>query len=434
MSHANKRKEPWRGNERHYCAVCNSWMGSDRQSILLHENGKKHRENMEAEMKRRRDEKLQSEKDKKLLANSLKKMEQAAALAHMGDVASGSFYSGNMISSSSFGVQVQSDRGDDSSQHPTIKNEKKQWQNRKDKRKNIDDEGNEESSVLSTNEVKKQKVQKELEPDEGHYVIDDKTYLEGTIYYPIFEEDMPVQIWMGSNTMSAEYRKSKEALNLWKTGLVVKVIPAKEDSSTVESKFHISYLRDGNDDDETIEKDVTVDRLRLILGSDDLIPKTIEESRLQLMGGEELINVDDGILEIDENTGFSTFRTVSVRKVTVSQEVKEERARVRAKRRDDVEKEKNKMKEIEERKMEEAKHANADDSALGAYDVWGRGGYKGININAEVKLDVCDTAKSLAEGKTNVTFKKKVNGQNSAFKATKKKQNRRTTFADSDDE
>ena len=431
MSQSRKRHEPWRANERHYCAVCNSWMGSDRQSILIHENGKKHRENMEASLQKRRDEKLQSEKDQKFLADSLKKMEQAAALAHVNDVASGTFYGGTLSLNDQISIG-NADKSGHAGQEAEVKSEMNSWQNRKNKRKNID-ETNEE--VTSCKIIKKQMVRKKLAPDEGHYKIGQKTYLEGSTYYPICEEDMPVQIWTGSKTTSAEYRKSEEAMSFWKMGIVIRINAVKEDDAkNLQPTFDVSYLNNINDDDETIDKEVPVDQIRLILGSDDLIPKTIEESRLQLMGGEEVINIDDGGIEVDENTGLSTFRTVSVRKVTVSQQVKDERARIRAKRREELEKEKMKSKEIEARKMEEAKHTNADDSALGAYDIWGRGGYKGININAEVKLDVSDTAKSLSQGMTNVKFKKRTSNKNSMFKATKKKQNRRKTYADSDEE
>eukprot|EP00551_Chaetoceros_affinis_P009357 CAMPEP_0203664826 /NCGR_PEP_ID=MMETSP0090-20130426/2164_1 /ASSEMBLY_ACC=CAM_ASM_001088 /TAXON_ID=426623 /ORGANISM="Chaetoceros affinis, Strain CCMP159" /LENGTH=379 /DNA_ID=CAMNT_0050528201 /DNA_START=151 /DNA_END=1290 /DNA_ORIENTATION=+ len=379
---------------------------------------------MEASLQKRRDEKLKAEKDKKLLASSLKKMEEMAAMAHQKDVASGSFY-GNFGVCLEAGPETNKVKEGGSS----AKSEKQSWKQRKEKRKTSDEKGDAEELGI---ESKKRKVRKQLAPDEGHYTIDDRTYLEGSAYYPIFEEDMPVEIFTGSSTMSAEYRKTKEALELWKMGIIVRCM--KGDDDALESTFDISYLKDINDDDETIEKKVPGSRLRLILGSDDLIPKTIEESRLQLMGGEEVINVDDGRVEVDENTGLSTFRTVTVRKVTVSQEVKEERARMRTKRREELEKEQRKAKEIEARKMEEAKHANADDSALGAYDVWGKGGYKGVDINGEVKLDVSDTAKSLSEGKKNVKFKKRMNGKKSTFKNTKKKQNRRTTTADSDDD
>lgn len=400
-------------------------MGSDRQSILLHENGKKHRDNMEASLKKRSEEKLQSEKDKQFLMASLKKMEQQATVTHLNDVASGSFHMGGAHQQfTSFNEAA------GSTDKALKKNDMKAWQQRKEKRKNQYDNNDGDDN----REVKKKKVRKQLAPDEGHYSIDDKTYLEGSAYYPIFEEEMSVEIWIGSDTTSRMYQISKEASSFWKSGIILKIRGSKDDRDGKDVKCIIAYLKNQDDDDETIDKDVTADRIRLILGSDNLLPKTIEESRLQLMGGEEIINVDDGIVEIDENTGLSTFKVVSLRKVAVSQEVKDERSRARAKRREEEEKEKSKEKEIETRKMEEAKHLNADDSALGAYDVWGKGGYKGISINADVKLDVHDTVKSLSEGKTNVKFKKTSAIKKSIFKGSKKKQNRRKTFADSDED
>jgi hypothetical protein len=82
----------------------------------------------------------------------------------------------------------------------------------------------------------------------------------------------------------------------------------------------------------------------------------------------------------------------------------------------------------EARRMEEAKIANADDSALGAYDIWNRSqeGYKGIKITTsrDDKVEVSDVAKKLADGK-NVEFKK--TGKKG------KPQNRRTTSADDDE-
>ncbi len=51
--------------------------------------------------------------------------------------------------------------------------------------------------------------------------------------------------------------------------------------------------------------------------------------------------------------------------------------------------------------MEEAKYANAHDSALGTYDVWSSWtlavegktrAYKGVDITKETKVDIADTA------------------------------------------
>ena len=63
MSSNRQRREPWRNTERHYCAVCNVWMGSDRQSIMLHENGKKHKQNVEKSLERKRIDKAEEEKN-----------------------------------------------------------------------------------------------------------------------------------------------------------------------------------------------------------------------------------------------------------------------------------------------------------------------------------------------------------------------------------
>jgi hypothetical protein len=149
------------------------------------------------------------------------------------------------------------------------------------------------------------------------------------------------------------------------------------------------------------------------------------------MGGEEEILPNDGSKqqeEMDEATGFTSWATVSIKKTTMHQELKEERARLRQKRKEDAEQADRVKREADARRMEEAKVANADDSALGAYDVYSRSkeGYKGVDIHGEAKVGVHDLGKKLSEGKTDVGFKK------SAFKSKKKKQNRRTTSADDD--
>ena len=72
--------EPWRTKDRHYCAVCNAWMGSDRHSIGLHENGKKHREAVEADLVRRRDAKAKMEKDQRELESAFAKVNAAVGV------------------------------------------------------------------------------------------------------------------------------------------------------------------------------------------------------------------------------------------------------------------------------------------------------------------------------------------------------------------
>ncbi len=395
---------------------------------------------MEASLVKRREEKLKEEKDAKAMENSLKAIEQAAALAHSSDVASGAFLS----SQQRFGLNGMPATTSGDTCAVVQKNnsmlgegEMKLWKDRKEKRKKFktDDEIEKDDK-----EQMPKRMKFNLRPDEGHYQKGQNTYLEGGIYASIFEQDMPVQIWTGSTTMTLDYRKSDEAMDNWKTGIILRV--HKQSTSNAQPidlnpLCDISYLNDINDDDETIEKKVEGDRLRLVLGSDDLIPSTIEEARLSLMGGEEIIKIDDHAqTEIDENTGLSSWGTVSIRKVTISREVKEERERARAKRREQLEKEKSKERDEQTRRMEEAKHSNADDSALGAYDVWstsGKAGYKGVTLQTDSKVDATDSAKSLANGRTDIKFKKSTGGGKKApFKKAKKKQNRRKTFADDD--
>ena len=127
---------------------------------------------------------------------------------------------------------------------------------------------------------------------------------------------------------------------------------------------------------------------------------------------------------------------MGVKKTTVEEQLREERERLEEQRREARKRREAELKRVEERRMEEAKHANADDSALGAYDVWGKGDYKGVDISKEVHVSVEDTAKRLAPpptgdgdgaigGTGKVSFRKRV-------KKKKGTGNRRTTSADDD--
>ena len=65
-------------NERYYCALCNVWMASDRQSILVHENGRKHREKVEEASKAKRRAQQQQEQQNSMIQKSLQQMETSA--------------------------------------------------------------------------------------------------------------------------------------------------------------------------------------------------------------------------------------------------------------------------------------------------------------------------------------------------------------------
>lgn len=426
----SNRREPWRNAERHYCAACNVWMGSDRQSIMLHDNGRKHKEKVEESLQNKRADKLQEENNAKLLASTLANMERAAMQSVMkqdGFASSSIRAPGPVpVPVPSYATPMPVPSAVRSAPPPppppgappsgSSKHEKKEWDARKKKRqdskKRPDDNSDDEEQPTKKRRIK-------IEPGQGHYDNDGNTYLEGPTFQEILEEDMPIQLWTGPTMANLEEKRLLERNQFWTNALVATVRKA-----VGKCVVHVAYLASSEDTDETVEKNVALDRIRVILGGDDSIPETLEEARLLAMGGED-IKVKPVKEEIDEATGFTSWSTVAIKRTTVRQETKEERARLREKRKQETLEKEAQDKEAEARRMEEAKVSNADDSALGAYDVWGQGGYKGVDIHKEADLKVEDTAKSLASGKTNVGFKKK--------KKPARSRNRRTTSADDDD-
>ena len=400
-----KRKggnEPWRNKERHYCAICNAWMGSDRQSILLHENGKKHREAVENDLIKRRDDKKKKEKDKKDL-NKVFAQINAAVGAPVSEVASCSAV-------------------------PRV-GTANPWRRAAPPKAETQKQKQKEKVVEPTPTVAKPK-QKILDRNLGHYELEGTTYLEGSIYARVLEGGIPVQLWMGSSAATDVEKRDIRNTNHWKMAILAKVTKKNDE----ECACHVSYLLNATDEDETIESNVLPSRIRLLMGSDPSIPSTIEEAHLALMGGEETIHVSnnhgtEAAPSIDSNTGLSGWSTTVIRKVSSHYEQNQEKKRKRQHEKELNEYKEKKEKEIQARKMEEAKHANAHDSALGAYDVWtsstsaveGRPrAYKGVDITNEAKVEAADMARSLSKGMGNVLFKKK--------KA--KKKNIRRTFAD----
>jgi WW domain-binding protein 4 len=403
--------EPWRNKERHYCAICNAWMGNDRQSILLHENGKKHIEAVEADLKRRREDKARKEKDQSDLESVFAKVNAAAAVG-------GSSGGGG----SSFGVrkpweQQTAPYGAIPSKH-------------KPKAQNREVRPEKASSACAATPIEKKK---EEDINAGHYNIEGTSYLDGSIYAPILEEGMPIQLWVGDPNASDGEKRDLRSFNYWKIALLAKVVKKRKSGNEQEvSSCHVSYLQNSDDDDETLKSNVSPSRIRLVLGSDPLLPSTLEEAHLALLGGEQTIQVDDNNADgiVNENTGLSTWSTTAIRKVSSHYEQNQERKRKREHEKELAEYKEKKEKEIKARMMEEAKYANAHDSALGAYDVWSSAtsavegkaaAYKGVDINKETKVEVADTAKSLSKGMGSVAFKKK---------KVKKKSIRRTSADD----
>lgn len=436
-----KRRAPWQNVERHYCAICNAWMGSDRQSIMLHENGKKHQENSERALLNKRMEKKEEEQANKFLADSIRQMEQAALQQQQQQLqpipvtsTSVSYPSSQQLpdrlwtsnSSSTTAIplppppqQKQQPKSNGNNQQQQLK----EWQTRKKQRQEIEQlkkqneqTGQEDDLELYQPVTKRHKA---IDPDHGHYNINGTTYLEGQVFAGILESDMPIQLWTGSNLATPQERVLPANSMYWKNALILSVYHPTPTSKqgqinhdttnnnvdlTVTPIVHVTYLTTVDSPEETIEKNVALDRIRIQLGADSSIPNTIEEARLLAMGGEEVVEIVEPIshqpseeqVMVLEATGLSSWSTVSVKKTTIRQYDKEEKQRAvdmaqQAQRKQEME-----QRRIEERRLEEAKVSNADDSALGAYDVWGKGDYKGIDISKDVTLSIDDTAKKLS--------------------------------------
>lgn len=416
-----KHREPWRNNERHYCEVCNAWMGSDRQSIALHENGRKHKENVEKALAKQRDQRLAQDKAAINVQKALAQMNQAATSSHLQDVSKygvSALHSLANATPQTVKSEVPTSNGN---RKKSQKNEKAAWEARKAKRER---EGKEDDDV-SEDEHKEKRARRTLAPDEGNYTIDGKTYLEAVTFIELLEEQMPIEVWIGPPNASLAETRLLEKQHLWRNGVLLNIRrSSKEESGKI---LDVAYIKDAKDEEETLEKSVILSRVRLILGSDDSIPDSLEEARIAATGG-EVVKTEQVKLEIDESTGLSTWGTVEVRKTTVRQEVKEERERAREKRRKEAARTEEERLRAEGRRMEEARVENAEDSALGAYDVWnaGKAGYKGVNINAVEKMSAADARGTSLSGGKKVEFKKKAGFK----KKGAKKQNRRTTSAD----
>ncbi|KAG7363364.1 U1 zinc finger domain containing protein [Nitzschia inconspicua] len=432
-SQQQKRRAPWQNVERHYCAVCNAWMGSDRQSIMLHENGKKHQQNAERALLEKRKEKKEEEEASRFLADSLRQMEQAALQA---TGMSGQPTSQPLLVHSyplhrpipqhvTSSAPIPGPPPKQNSQHPkqnaNDKQQLKEWQARKKQKEELEKKRKQhQDGDYDQQHSQPSNKRHKISPGEGHYSVDgddSKTYMEAQVFFGLLQVDMPVQLWTGSNLATPQEKRLPANSLYWKNALVLSArqpISDKDQTTGVTGSIepvpiiHVTYLASPDAIEETIEKNVALDRIRIQLGADESIPDTLEEARLLAMGGEvvEKASVEEQV--VDEATGLSGWSVVSVKKTTVRQYDREEKEQVAEKLRlARLEREAERRK-MEERRLEEAKLSNADDSALGAYDVWGKGDYKGIDISRDTALSVEDTAKKLAAGNSGgpVSFRK----------------------------
>jgi len=391
-------KRQWQdrtNNDRHYCPLCNAWMSSDRQSISLHENGKKHREAVEKDLTRRRDEKKRKEKEDKELESIFKQVNAVAGDGRIGAVATSEVVSSRSVQ-----------------QQPT-----KPLKIAKPIKSKVPTSDEAKSAPVVSATIKQATIGAISNLTTGHYELEGTAYLEGSTYGScLFEDNMPIQFWTGNSNATDEDLRDLRNFNYWKTAILARVVRTQNGKSAEDISCHVSYLNNSQDMEEVLEKNVPPRRIRLVLGSDPSLPSTVEEARLALTGGEQTImvaNNDDVTPEIDDNTGFSSWSTTTVTKISTHYYEANQEKKLKLRQEKETKERNEKIEhEIRGRRMEEAKYENSHDSALGAYDVWntsqkGGGNYKGIDITKDGKVEVSETAKSLSKGMGNVGFKKR---------------------------
>lgn len=447
--------------ERYYCETCNVWMASDKASILTHRNGKKHQDNTKMAQSKKLTASAAQEKQQAAMQASLKQMEMAAKASFQQDYSQFADSTGELASNTTAPINFSLTKdilnsnqpspapissSSDVFKQPIVKHELKEWDDRKKQRdtekqkRRINQDASNDDNESGPNH-KSRKIT--IGENDGHYSTGGNVvWLHGAIFGEILEEDMPIQIWLGSALATENELKLPGNQRHWKDGLIA-AIRAQRSNDSYEDRMvvDVAYLDKPTDSNEQMKKSVRLRHVRILLGNeaDDRIPATLDEARVLAMGGEVVkpSNVESATLEIDESTGLSGWSTVHINRTTIRNELKAERDLIRKERKEAAAKAEKAEKDAEMRRMEEARISNADDSALGAYDIWGRtnDGYKGVQIHANASsmntstLSVHDYGKKLATDGVNTGFKSKTNLKNAM---AKKRQNRRTTSTDDD--
>ena len=340
---------------RHYCKLCNSWMGNDRQSISLHENGAKHKEKVTESLQKTRDDKREKEKAEREMMAVMRDVNKAANLAMEGDGPSPMAHFGGPGGGP-----------EDKAAQEVARSE---WADRKRRREEKEKEKEEEEREVSGGAGPDKPPAETDSP--GYYEIKGTAYLEGDAFEALLVPDeLTVQHYVGG-----------EDDGDWVDGLITeKQTEELRSTDVTHTTYTFAYLASDEDDEETEVGGLTAGKFRIVCGADGA-PRTLEEALLILNG--ERVEVVNEEAAVDENTGYGEWGTVEVRTVTTAQHDRE-----RGEERDEAEKgrraeEAMRKKEGEERKMEMSKHDNKEDSALGSFNVWGGTGYKGVDITGE---------------------------------------------------
>ncbi|XP_026752170.2 WW domain-binding protein 4 isoform X2 [Galleria mellonella] len=78
--------EYWKSQARKYCEFCKCWFADNKVSISFHENGKRHKENVQKHISQLSKKSAKEFKQKEKIDDDIKKMETAAMAAYLKDV------------------------------------------------------------------------------------------------------------------------------------------------------------------------------------------------------------------------------------------------------------------------------------------------------------------------------------------------------------
>ncbi|KAJ0175625.1 hypothetical protein K1T71_008784 [Dendrolimus kikuchii] len=78
--------EYWKSQARKYCEFCKCWFADNKVSISFHENGKRHKENVQKHISQLSKKSAKEFKQKEKIDDDIKKMEAAAMAAYMKDI------------------------------------------------------------------------------------------------------------------------------------------------------------------------------------------------------------------------------------------------------------------------------------------------------------------------------------------------------------
>ncbi|GLD96449.1 hypothetical protein PINS_up005132 [Pythium insidiosum] len=366
----------WVSRERHYCKFCNVWMQSDKASIRHHEQGGRHKQNVDAALKAKRRDKSDAAAAERELAQQLREIERAAHAKFATDVATGS---SSAVASAS-GVVAP----------PPPPPRRPRPSGPPPSHRSRDDQAPVGHAFQADAEAPEEPAK---EDEKGIYAVRGVVYLDGKHQESQLVSGSACQVWSDDHDEWLDALiEDSQVLRIPNTDLRV-------------ARYTITYMAPGATE-PTTENGVRSDRLRIALPAG--VTMEDAERLLQKVSAGDAETVLQAHIPIDETTGMGEWSTVVVREIDESDEAI-------ARREEEAVKE-----EAERVKQEQQREALEDfsgqgDNALGAFNPWG-GSYKGLELDTE-------TANSRQAREEEIMIQ--TNG-NVAFKKRNKRMQQRT--------